>query len=181
MIMLSIISRGVRGPQKDLFIKMILSILKPYVILIQETMCLGEKAWEVFSPSLRNCSFFSLDEDDMLGGVLTGWSLDFKELSSSSFHSSISVTVKHKDSYYDFSMVNIYGLYYDWVPYWEYLKLVGAFHDLFTMIGRDLNFSLFLRDVWGENPKDDILRGLFLDFFEEMHLVDVEPIKLMPS
>jgi hypothetical protein len=49
------------------------------------------------------------------------------------------------------------------------------------VVGGYLNFSLLLRDVWGDNPKEDHLRGFFLSFLEDLHLVDMEPIKLSPT
>jgi hypothetical protein len=51
----------------------------------------------------------------------------------------------------------------------------------FTLVGGDLNFTLSLREVWGENPRVDSQSGFFLSFMEKHHLVDIEPVKLMPT
>jgi hypothetical protein len=48
-------------------------------------------------------------------------------------------------------------------------------------VGGHINFSLSLREVWGENPKEDHIRRFFLSHFEEICLVNVKPIKLIPT
>jgi hypothetical protein len=52
---------------------------KADIILIQETMCSGEKAREIFSPWLRNWSFNTIDASGLSGGLLTGWSPNFQD------------------------------------------------------------------------------------------------------
>jgi hypothetical protein len=54
MIILSFNARGIGGPQEKLSLKMLLLILNPNLILIQEMMCPGEKATEIFSSWLKN-------------------------------------------------------------------------------------------------------------------------------
>jgi hypothetical protein len=59
--------------------------LKPDIILLQETMCLSEKARETLESWLKNWSFCAIDIEGMSGGLITGWSPNFKASSSSSF------------------------------------------------------------------------------------------------
>jgi len=112
---------------------------------------------------------------------LSRWSPSFRDLTSSVFRSSISINLRFKDYNYAFSVVGIYGLYADRVPFWEDLKNVGAFSGPFLVVGGDLNFSLSLQEVWGENPKEYQLRGFFHSFLEEQHLLYMEPVKLTPT
>jgi hypothetical protein len=59
---------------------------------------------------LKNWSFSTVDADGMSGGLLSGWSPNFKDLSSSYVRSSIFVKLKHKDYDFVYSAINIYGL-----------------------------------------------------------------------
>jgi hypothetical protein len=144
-------------------------------------MCKGEEAIKNVSPWLKNWAFSAVDAKGMSGGLLTGWSLTFKALSSSSTHSTISVNLKHKYVDFAFSVINIYGPYSERIPFWEDLKNEGIFNDPLSVIGGDLNFTLSLREVWGPSPKEDRQRGFFLSFLESVNLLDVEPVRLSPT
>jgi hypothetical protein len=91
---------------------------------------------------------------------------------------SISVELKHKKLDFAFSAVNIYGPSSDRVLFWEELKNTRVFSDPILIVGRDLNFTLSLREVWGLNPREDRQRGFFFSFMELSNLVDLEPVKL---
>jgi exonuclease III len=161
MIFLSFNARGIGGPQKKLSLKRLLLSLKPDILFLQETMCSGEDAIKIVSQWLKNWSFSAVDAEGLSGGLLSGWSSDFKALSSSSALSSISVKLKHKDYDFSFTAINIYGPYSDRVQFWENLKSAGVFSDPLTVIGGDLNFTLSLREVWGSNPREDRHKGFF--------------------
>lgn len=74
-------------------------------------MCSGEDAINTVSQWLKNWSFSAVDAEGLSGGLLSGWSFDFKAITSSSALSSISVKLKHKDYDFAFTAINIY------VPY----------------------------------------------------------------
>jgi exonuclease III len=65
MILLYFNVRGVGGPQKKLALKRLLLSLEPDIIMLQETMCTGEKSMKVVSSWLRNWSFSSVDVEGM--------------------------------------------------------------------------------------------------------------------
>jgi hypothetical protein len=113
--------------------------------------------------------------------ALSGMESDFKAISSSSCRSSISVTLRHKDNLFAFTVVNIYGPYAERPPFSEELFGAGVFNNPMIVIGGDLNFTLSLREVWGPCPREDRQRGFFQDFMESHRLVDVEPAKLAPT
>lgn len=144
-------------------------------------MCLGDTVVKTINPWLKNWSFSTIDVDGMSGGHLTGWSLDFKAVSTSSVRSSIAVKLKYKNNDFSFSVINIYGPYADRISFWEELKSVDIFSDPLCVIEGDVNFTLSLRQVWGSNPREEQQRGLFLSFIEEAKLVDIEPVKLSPT
>jgi hypothetical protein len=95
----------------------------------------GDKARETFIPWLRNWSFSTIDASGLLGGLLTGWSPNFQDLSSSVIHSTISIKLQHKNNNLTFSVVNIYGPYSDRTSFWEDLVSAGIFHDPFLVAG----------------------------------------------
>jgi hypothetical protein len=49
MIVISLNVRGVGGAPKSLSLKRLFDLVKPYIVMIQETMVDGNKAREVFS------------------------------------------------------------------------------------------------------------------------------------
>jgi len=74
----------------------------------------------------------------------------------------------------------VYGPYADIIPFSEELVNACAMSDPLTLVGDDLNFTLSLREVWGENPWVDAQSSFFLSFMEKHHLVDIELVKLVP-
>ena len=50
-----------------------------------------------------------------------------------------------------------------------------------VILDGDLNLTLTMGEVWGENSRKDALGNFFLDFFEKRKLVDVVPLKLEPT
>jgi hypothetical protein len=48
-------------------------------------------------------------------------------------------------------------------------------------MGGDLNLTLNSREVWGEAAREDPQAEFFAHLFEELNLVDVEPVKLLPT
>ena len=77
-------------------------------------------------------------------------------------------------------MLNIYNPSVDQIPFQEELIYVGAFNNLFLVIGGDLNFPLSRREIWGDSTNVDNQRDFFLSLLSKIHLVDLEPIKIVP-
>jgi hypothetical protein len=61
MIIFPLNARGVRGASKFQALKILVANNKPNILLIQETMCLGEKDVEDFKTWLRDWSFSTSD------------------------------------------------------------------------------------------------------------------------
>jgi hypothetical protein len=49
------------------------------------------------------------------------------------------------------------------------------------IVGSDLNLTLNSREYWGEVARSDPLVEFSTHFFEDLRLVDVEPIKVVPT
>jgi exonuclease III len=82
MIIMSLNVRGVKGAPKIQSLKCLVFDCKPYIILVQETMCSGEKAMESFSPWLKEWSFCTKDTIGFSRDLLTAWSPNFKKVSA---------------------------------------------------------------------------------------------------
>jgi hypothetical protein len=70
MIVISLNVRRVRGAPKFLSLKRMFDPVKPYIIMIQETMVNGNKARVVFSKLLPLCDFCAMDSKGLSGGIL---------------------------------------------------------------------------------------------------------------
>ena len=81
----------------------------------------------------------------------------------------------------EFTILNVYGSFYNRKYFWEKIRHTGAMDKEKVILGGDLNLTLTMGEVWGENAKKDALGNFFLDFFEKRKLVDVVPLKLEPT
>jgi hypothetical protein len=70
IIYLSFNAHGVGGTSKILSLKMLVQVFSPYVIIIQETICVGVKATNSFHPWLKDWSFSYVDVEGFSGGLL---------------------------------------------------------------------------------------------------------------
>jgi hypothetical protein len=156
MIILSFNVRGVGGAHKNIALKRVIQSLNPYIILLQKTMCSGTKDRSTLEARLKNWDFYSLDLDGMSGGLIMGWGLACKVLSSYSFPSTISIKLMIKEFGFYFSVLNVYGPYANTFSFWENFTSVGAFTNPLFVLGDDLNFTLSHREIWGESSKLDI-------------------------
>ena len=81
----------------------------------------------------------------------------------------------------EFTILNVYGLFYNRKYFWEKIRHTGAMEKEKLILGGDLNLTLTMGEVCGENSRKDALGNFFLDFFEKRKLVDVVPLKLEPT
>lgn len=65
--------------------------------------------------------------------------------------------------------------------FWEAYFSLGCIKEERVVIGGDLNFTLSRVEVWGELARLDRLLEFFRHKIEDAGLVDVEPIKLVPT
>lgn len=98
MIILSLDVWGVGGNLKKNALKRLITLSRPDVILLQETMCNGEKAVEFVKLWLKDWAFCSFDSKGLSGGLLSAWSPKLKTISSSLFPSGILLDLLDSDS-----------------------------------------------------------------------------------
>ena len=75
----------------------------------------------------------------------------------------------------------MYGPFYVRKTFWEKFSLVGETKQQNVILGGDLNLTLEVGEVWGENARKDALAPFFLNLFEKEKLVDMAPLKLEPT
>ena len=73
MIVLSFNVRGVGGAPKSLALRRLFDLVKPDLVMIQETMVPGVRAREVFSNFFPNWNFYVVDSKGLSGGLLSAW------------------------------------------------------------------------------------------------------------
>jgi hypothetical protein len=86
-----------------------------------------------------------------------------------------------KDTNLKVKLINCYGPYADRVVFWEELKRIGIFYEENLIIGGDLNFTISSREVWGVVVRVDPLQHFFIHLVQNGGLVDVEPVKILPT
>ena len=86
-----------------------------------------------------------------------------------------------KETWINFTLINVYSPFYERKNFWEKNKAEGVFNQPNVILGGDLNLTLTTRESWGEKARQDSLALYFQFFFEKEHLVDVKPLKLEPT
>ena len=78
-------------------------------------------------------------------------------------------------------LINCYGPYLDREAFWEAIKRDGILNEHYLVLGGDLNFITSSREVWASYARKNILHPCFRQLVQEEGLVDVEPIKILPT
>jgi hypothetical protein len=149
---LSLNSHDVGGAPKIIYLKRLVHSCKPDFIIIQETMCSGEKVVEDLHNWLNDCSFYSQDLMGLSTGFLSTWSSCLRDLTNSMFPFDILVHLMDSLLNCSFKLINVYRPYFDWCSFWEGLRGWGFITSPNIILEGDLNFNLYLREVWGGSP-----------------------------
>jgi hypothetical protein len=181
MILATLNVRGLGGNSKYLALKRILDLVKRDVLLIHETMVGVEKARDIFVKLLPHWFFGGVDSTSLSGGMISAWNPRKDDFSAYLILSGILLEghVKHLDR--NLKVINFYGLYSDREVFWEDIKSEGIFKDQNLILGGNLNFTTSFREVWGEHSRVYLLQPYFSKLLQEEGMVDVEPLKLLPT
>jgi hypothetical protein len=79
---------------------------------------------------------------------------------------------------YEVKICNVYGPYANRCPFSDSLSNLYFVNSGDIILGGDLNFTLSLKKIWGQNPRQDPLEDLFSNWMEKHKLIDLEPKKL---
>jgi hypothetical protein len=181
MIVLSLNSKGVGGALKQQALKRMRAVYKPDILSLQETMCAGPKVVDFLSYFLKEWSFGSLDADGLSGGLFSGWNPIFVAISSSVLNAGIEIEIRSKELGKVYIIINLYGPYGDKKPFWEGLGDSGIFTGENLIVGGDLNLTLNQREICGGATRNDPPTELFCHLFESQGLIDVDPVKVVPT
>ena len=99
-----------------------LTLEHPDVILLQETLGLGDIIKERLESWLTGWSFVTLDVRGRSGGLAVGWKLCAAKLINSwGMDSVLGVELLSVDLGTNISVINVYGPYVNRVPFWDSL------------------------------------------------------------
>ena len=182
MKILSFNCRGLAGPvKKSAFIR-VLTLEHSDVILLQETLGVGDVILERLELWLPGWSFLTLDANGRSGGLAVGWRKSCVKLVNAWGMNSVLGVELHCDELgFILTVINVYGPYLNRGLFWDDLLK----HPLVTgdslVMGGDLNFSLGHNEVWGPRARADSLTDFFVQKLVEKGLLDIEPVKLRPT
>jgi len=121
---------------------------------------------------------------DSLGlsrGLLSAWNPRKDDFSAFPTPTDILLEGTVKDMDKRMKVINCYGLYSDREVFWEAITRYNIFKEQNLILGSDLNFTTSCREVWGVHTRAEPLHPYFSQLIEEEGLVDVEPIKVLPT
>jgi exonuclease III len=129
MIVVTLNVRGVGGSSKYLALKRLLELVKPDVMLIQETMVGVEKARDLFVKLLPHWFFCGVDSTGLSGGMLSTWNPRKDDFYAYLIPAGILVEGHVKDLDRDLKVINCYGTYSDREVFWEEIKNEGILKE----------------------------------------------------
>ena len=134
---------GLAGPKKKSAFKRVLTLEHPDVILLQETLGLGDIIKERLESWLTGWYFVTLDVRGRSGGLDVGWKLCAAKLINSwGMDSVLGAELLSVDLGTSITVINVYGPYVNHVPFWEYLLQEPLLGGDSVVVGGDLNFTL---------------------------------------
>jgi hypothetical protein len=110
MIVLLLNVRGVGGAPKNISLKILFDIVKPNLVMIQETMVIGLKVREVFSNFFLTWNFCAMDSKGLSGGLLYTWNPKKDNLNVFLTPARILLEGFIKDINLNLKLLNCYGL-----------------------------------------------------------------------
>ena len=182
MKLMSFNCRGLAGPvKKSAFIR-VLTLEHMDVILLQETLGVGDVIKERLESWLPSWSFVTLDARGRSGGLVVGWRNSCVKLANAwGLDYVLGVEIFFEELGITLSVINVYGPYLNRAPFWDSLLHHPLVNGDSLVMGGDFNFSLGQNEVWGSRARADSMTGFFVQKLVEKGLLDIEPVKLRPT
>ena len=182
MKIMSFNCRGLAGPGKKLALMRVLSLEHPDVLMLQETLGVGDVIQGKLENWLPGWSFVTLDAKGRSGGLAVGWKHNcVKLINSWGSEAVLGVEVFSAELGVSLSVINVYGPYLNRAPFWDSLLHNPMVQGDSVVLGGDLNFSLGHNEVWGPHAQVDSLARFFVQKLIEKGLLDIEPVKIKPT
>jgi hypothetical protein len=181
MIVLSLNVRGVGGAPKFLALKRLIELVKTDVFLVQETMVCSFRAMEVFSKLLFQWKLCAVDSNGLSGDLLLAWNPNKANFDDFFTPAGILLEGFVKDVNRSLKMVNCYGPYSNRQVFSDDLKNDGILNEQGLILGGDLNFTQFAREIWGSSRRLDPMASYLNQQLQDVGLIDVEPVEFLPT
>jgi hypothetical protein len=139
-------------------------IYKLDIVMIHETMCIGQRALDFFSSFLKDWSFSTVDVVGQSRGLITRWNPHFVSISSIVLNLAIVMHLYSKELGKSLRMINVYSPYGERKSFWE-VMVDGYLNDTNVILGGDLNLTINMREIWREVARRDPLGDLFSQLF----------------
>ena len=163
MKILSFNCRGMAGPVKKSAFVRVLTLEHPDVILLQETLGVGEVIKEKLENWLPGWCFLTLDANGRSGGLAVGWrKCSVKLVNAWGMESVLGADLHCEELGFTLSVINVYGPYLNRVPFWDALLQNPLVSGDSLVLGGDFNFSLGHTEVWGPRARTDSLIDYFI-------------------
>jgi len=181
MLILSFNVRGSGGASKMLALKDLIVLVKPDVVLLQETMVDHVHEKDYFLKICPTWSCATIDSVGNSGGLLSGWNPCIGQLET--FQSALGIFLEGRVSSLPDSvtLLNCDGPYKERLSFWQLAENTGVLEEESLIVGGDLNLTLSTREVWGVISRLDPLADYFFGLFDAVGLVDVIPKQLGPT
>ena len=147
MKILSMNIRGFGGLAKQKSLGVLLSDLRPDMILLQETMCGHAHALHLFSKLKPGWEFCASNATGLSGGLLAGWDPHLVRCKAFSSLPGIVLKAIFKGLVETFTVINCYGPYVQRNTYWNNLVSSGLLGMPNLLLVGDLNFTLSSTEV----------------------------------
>jgi len=162
-----------------LAIRRLIDIHNPNLLILQETMMEGDTTEKLFSSSLPGWNFIGLDAYGKSSSPLMEWRTHSLQLTNSWAMPFVLGTHFFSPSHnLSFLLLNTYGPYSDRKTLWDILFFSTSRN---VILEGDLNFTLGYFEIWGPFAFRDPLTDYFIKQLEDSKLLDLHPLKLLPT
>jgi hypothetical protein len=181
MKFLSFNCRGVESLKKKLALKRLILLNQPIAILLQETIFYEAFVTNMLEYILPSWKFLGNDATSRFGGLVAGWNTQYEIFLNSwalEFPGGGFNFGRHGEGIYGFKLVWVVCCVHSFlgVPPQEQPSQVREPH-----LGGDLNFSLGEVEVWGPSAHLDPQTNIFSHLLIYHGLIDIVPLKLLPT
>lgn len=181
MKFLSLNLRVLGDASKKLSLKHLISLVYPFIIFIQESMCAKDKYFEYFLSIYPRWNVMATDSCCLLGGMVALWDPKWVNLKAYKFFAGILLSRFIRGFSCHLHFLNLYVSCQDRTYFFENLDACRVLKIGSLQIAGDLNATLLSEVCWGLQSKRDPLITRPHDLFEDNHLVDVQPHPLTPT
>ena len=168
--------RGLESTQKKLSLKRMLSVQKPDVFLLQETLGKELEVTNLFSSITNNFTFLSQSAKGLSGGMAIGWNQSTTRYTNSwGALFGMGIQISWEEENLSLKILNIYGPYNNRVTFWEALQSSHILRCENMVINGDLNFTLGAHEIWEPKARVDPLSSFFSNILQSIKMVDLDP------